>query len=809
MTPDSEHWDQLQALFHLAEASPNADADQLDELLRSATDDADLRARAKALIEAGRRAQTPVLDGLPTLPDQVGPYTIRKHLGTGGIGSVYLVERQVGGAVQRSALKMLSRSAGGAFFAERFAREQYILASLQHEHITRMLDAGVSDTGQAYLVMEYVDGVHLDRYCDERQLGVPERLKLFLEVCAAISYAHQNLVVHLDLKPSNILVTNESGAVKVLDFGTSKLIQPDSLLTTTVMATPAYASPEQLLNEPVTTVCDVYALGAILFELLSGRRPNQDSSVAALIERSMKEFPPEPITEHLTEAAAGHRGLTQTRLRSLLSGDLATIVAKCLNPRPKDRYATVDALIDDVRRYQGGRPIHARPQTTTYRLGKFIRRNRFSVSLGVLAVLALAACLCYAAWRQHQAVREARRALQMQTFMVTLFELANPNHTGKPLTTVPELLDLGMKVVPTMIQDPADRRAAQLSLVESMSSGGDYKEAEGYLTQLVADANTAGDLPVEAIAESDLSVVEDVLGHKQSSRDHSLDALKLARAGNVGLANRIEIQGEYAYLRETDGLHAEDTLRILEENLAQARAAHLPDNILAVQAVRLGSVLQSRGRLEDANVLFAQSQAMYQRMPYATCDQGLMFKYMGFNRSQRQDYQGALVLYRQAYDKLRECSGEDSLKTLSMQSYITNLMVIQGRSAEVIPLLEASLPHWRKAVGPESLSIAAPLLFLTRAYNKTGQFDKAESMAETLLKLVYGKLQQPNSTIGVCEEAWAIALAGQKRYPEAIMHAHLAVNAFPVKGNPGEVANLDKAKATLASIERQAAGPTR
>jgi serine/threonine protein kinase len=354
MLQDADHWEQLQALFHLAEETPD---EELDELLLVACPDTELRQRAAALIRASRTKPEP---GKPvdTPGRRIGPYLVLRHLGSGGIGTVYLVERTTAGVVQRAALKVLTRSAAGPFFVERFAREQQILASLDHPNITRLLDAGVSEVGEPYLTMEYVDGVHLDVYCDDRALGISERLHLFLRVCEAVAYAHRSLVVHLDLKPSNILVSEAGGIVKLLDFGTSKLIQPDSLLTTTVMATPAYASPEQLRNEPVTTVCDVYALGAILFELLSGRRPNQDSSVAAIIERSMKELPPESITAAVTAAAADHRGLTETRLRSMLTGDLATIVAKCITPRPRDRYVTVEALIVDGRFWRA----HRRPR---------------------------------------------------------------------------------------------------------------------------------------------------------------------------------------------------------------------------------------------------------------------------------------------------------------------------------------------------------------------------------------------------------------------------------------------------------------
>jgi serine/threonine-protein kinase len=620
-----------------------------------------------------------------------------------------------------------------------------------------------------------------------------------------VAYAHRNLVVHLDLKPSNILVTETDGNVKLLDFGTSKLIQPDSLLTTTVMATPAYASPEQLRNEAVTTACDVYALGAILFELLSGRRPNQDSSVAIMIERSIKELPPEPVTGAVTPEAAAHRGLTQTRLLNLLRGDLATIVAKCLAPRPKDRYASVDALITDVQHYLAGRTILARPQTTTYRLTKFVRRNRKAVIAGVFAVLALVATSSYALWRQHEAVVAGRRAVQMQSFMYQLFRLANTDYMGKPAASVPELLQLGVKVLPDFITDTADRRAALLSLAESLVTSGDYQSAEPIFRQVIESAKAAHDIPSEAEAEANEGNVEYVLGKEKQGDTLTADALALSHTADVSPAQRVLIEDMYAHNREDNGFKSDENVRLLRDALNISETNHLPQRETASAMTYLALAIEDHGNLPEAESLFRKTLEIYRREPYAVCDEGLTYRYLGSIRSQRQDIPGSLELYKLAYDRLRRCSGDDSLGTLALQSYMANAMVKLGDAPQAVAMLEAALPRWRKTVGSDSTHIAAPLLFLTRAYIATGQFVQAEGTAQELLRVLTGKINARSSTMGVCQEAWAQALAGQHRYKEALFHAQQAVDAFPGDPNPGEKANLEKANLTLERIREDMA----
>jgi eukaryotic-like serine/threonine-protein kinase len=777
MTLESENWQLLQELFHLAEATPVADRERI---LAERCPDERLRRRALDLVAAAESddpIQPPPANSMPgNLTGKIGPYSLIRPLGAGGIGSVYLVERIVGGAVQRSAVKVLAPHSAGPAFVERFHREEHILASLDHPNITRMLDAGVTESGQPYLVMEYVDGVHLDLYCDQRKLDVAERLRLFLHVCEAVSYAHRNLVVHLDLKPSNILVAQDgagSGVVKLLDFGTSKLIQPDAMLTTTVMATPAYASPEQLRNEPVTTSCDIYALGAILFELLAGRRPFEASSAAAMIERALREQEPERAASAVTGAAAERRGVSEQRLRQMLAGDLGTIAQKCLNPRPGDRYASVDALREDVERYLDGRPVLARPQTMLYRAGKFIRRNRVSVTATTVAALALAAALVYAGWRQQEALREGQRALRMQTFMVQLFRLANSDYTGKPAATVPELLDLGVQKLPEYIKDPSDLRAAQIRLAESMFENGDLDAAQRVFTQTIATARADGDINGLAESEAYAGDIAYMQGQTDLGAKLTSDALQLSKNSSVSPAVRIWSEVYYAYNRENMGFRADENLSLLQDAAKRSREDKLPARDTADVAKDLADDLDLRGRLDEAEYWYKQALAIYEQDPLALCDQSETYGDLGSVTEMRGDVQASLPLYQRAYEGYKACSGSESRGALDEIDYRAGALIKLGRAKEAVPLLEAAMPAWRR-IAPNSPDLAEPLYYLSRAYVQTGRYQDGEKMAQELVACQEGKVAPTDRRFGASHMIWAEALAGQHRYQDALPHAQIA-----------------------------------
>ncbi|PYS56886.1 MAG: hypothetical protein DMF74_27470 [Acidobacteria bacterium] len=345
---------------------------------------------------------------------RVGPYKIIRELGRGGVGSVYLGERDDDQYRQQVAVKLIRRGMDTDFVVRRFRNERQILAALDHPNIARLLDGGTTENDRPYLVMEYVEGLPVDHYCDLHTLDTEDRLKLFQRVCAAVHYAHQHLVIHRDIKPTNILVTKE-GVPKLLDFGIAKLLTPelaaqtlDPTLTAMRLLTPAYASPEQIKGQPITTATDVYSLGVLLHELLTGHKPYRVDSRAPLevMKAVLEKEPTKPSTAVMITETTGSgngsasialtpdlvsktRDATPDRLRRRLRGDLDNIVLTALRKDPQRRYASVQQFSEDIRRHLKGLPVIARADTFGYRATKFIRRNRISVAAAAMVLITL------------------------------------------------------------------------------------------------------------------------------------------------------------------------------------------------------------------------------------------------------------------------------------------------------------------------------------------------------------------------------------------------------------------------------------
>jgi serine/threonine protein kinase len=446
MTP--ERWQKIdQILDDVLELEACDRAGFLD---KACPDDNELRSEVESLLAASERSgnfiELPFLsaadtsdgDSISLAGQSLGPYRLLREIGHGGMGVVYLAVRADDEFKKQVAIKLVQPGPHNKDLLRRFRRERQILANLDHPNIARLFDGGTTERGVPYLVMEYITGTPITEYCDERKLSITDRLKLYRDVCAAVQHAHQSLVIHRDLKPSNILVTAE-GDVKLLDFGIAKLLDTDStslsLDTTTgvPVMTPEYASPEQIRGEPVTTASDVYSLGIVLYELLTGHYPYRfkDRSLSEIIRVICEQEPelpsraisrvetkPEqngrPQTSLSPETVSRTREGKPEKLRARLRGDLSDIVLMALRKAPQHRYSTVEQLSEDIRRHLEGRVVLARKATLAYRASKFIRRYKTGAAVAMILLLTLLGGI-FATLRQasiaRQETRDKRRML--------------------------------------------------------------------------------------------------------------------------------------------------------------------------------------------------------------------------------------------------------------------------------------------------------------------------------------------------------------------------------------------------------------
>ena len=474
---DQNRWAKIEKLFE--RAVELNEQERIEYLKNECGDDYELFQEINSLIEADLKSH-PIFDSpQPALeiPENlkyegkiIGSYKIVKQIGLGGMGSVYLAERADGQFEQKVALKLIKPGNNSFEIIKRFQAERQILARLQHPNIARLLDGGITNEGLPYFTMEYVEGDSIDVYCDKNKLSIKERLELFITVCNAVNYAHQNLIIHRDLKPGNIYITKD-GRVKLLDFGISKVFTEDETDGSTRMTqtglfimTPEYAAPEQIRGETVSTATDIYALGLILFQLLTGAFPYKLNSFAPLelekvicltdpakpstvITRSTKTTNDAEKTE--AEKIFTTRNIEPSNLKKLLIGDLDNICMMALRKEPANRYNSVEQFKDDVSKYLIGLPVIARTPTIKYRTQKFIRRHYLILSAATLTVL-LVAVLTTVYFIQlkderDKAKLEAQKAEQVSQFLESIFKVADPSESRGDTITAKELLDRGAK----------------------------------------------------------------------------------------------------------------------------------------------------------------------------------------------------------------------------------------------------------------------------------------------------------------------------------------------------------------------------
>ena len=554
----------------------------------------------------------PIREEEPTRVGQrIGPYNVERQLGHGGMGEVYRGLREEP-FKQYVAIKVIRQGMNTREVLQRFEMERHILASLDHPHIARLIDGGRTEDGLPYLVMDYVDGIPIDTYCDRHKLSLEDRIGLFRDVCAAIQYAHQNLVVHRDLKPSNILVTS-TGEIKLLDFGIAKVLNPhltpgDVPITRTNlrMMTPEYASPEQVKGEAITTASDVYALGVLLYELLTGHRPYRlkQRMLHEIARIIVEEEPTRPSTvvtqveetlnkETLSPRVIGeNRSLAAEQLKKRLRGDLDNIVMKALQKRPVYRYATVKELSDDLERHLDGLPVLAQAGSAAYRVHKFVRRHRVSVVAASLVLVSLVGGLGAALWQatvadraRVQAEEERARSQQVVQYLEGVFSAAAPANRRPGSLTARELLDRGVERIDDELSDQPGLQAAMLTTL-----GRVYTKLSVLDTaQVMLDRSLA--LRQQSQHPSDLAESYTALADLNSFRSAYTEAdsmYRLALGYHKAMQSERPEQGQtlirYAGMLSRRG-HHDDALVRAREGIALLRATLGSDHLQTVQAL--------------------------------------------------------------------------------------------------------------------------------------------------------------------------------------------------------------------------------
>ncbi len=677
---------------------------------------------------------------------RIGPYRLERLLGQGGTGEVYLAAR-TGDFEKRVALKLIQCGADCEEIEARFRAERQILARLEHPLIARILDGGTTGDGRPYLVMEYVDGEPLDRYCETHGLSLRQRLELFRQVCAAVAAAHRSLVVHRDLKPGNVLVT-AGGTVKLLDFGIAKLLAPDPASTATdpggpLLLTPGWASPEQLRGDPITTVTDVYSLGVVLYQLLAGRHPYPPELAGwqELVKQVCDREPPAPST------VAG--------CARKLAGDLDAIVGKAMRKQPERRYGSVERLSEDVRRHLAGLPVRAREGGWSYRAGKLVRRYKAALAM-LLLVLGVGAATSVLWWRAEReragAVRARSRAETVSVFLENLFATADPG--AGAVVTVRQTLDSGRdqlagelldepeiraELLATLglvyhklylyddalelkeealatrrVADPSDRHALAVdlnNLGRLFYDLGDHAAAGAYYRQALAMWERLGDTADAALALRNLAALE----IKQGNTGEAVELYRRVLKIDLGLypIGDPRVAASYyglgaAYRRAGDPRRAEPLLRrALEITSRSLGGEHT--RVVSIES-SLGQVLHALGRLEEARDLLEGVVAARRRLfgddhvRVAVSEKNLAALLLDFGGG---GVAAGGELLERALVILRRVHPAGDARIADAESIWGSYLAAAGRRAEAEPVLLESLATLAEVHGEEDLRTRA------------------------------------------------------------------------------------------------------
>lgn len=768
---------QVLQLFEQALAQPAAQ--RLSWLAGQGLPD-EVVARVMRLLEA-ERAATGFLEETAVVPDEVPPefpkvgerlgnYELLKPLEAGGMGVVYLGRRADDVYDQQVAIKLvrpvhlLAAADFRRQLISRFEAERSILARMSHPNVARILDGGSTAGGIPYLVMEFVDGVSLTDYCKNQKLDVPARLALFCKVCDGVQEAHRHLIVHRDLKPDNILVGG-NGEPRLLDFGIAKILEQEPLAaekgTSLSAMTPAYASPEQVRQEALTTSSDVYSLGVVLYQLLSGVRPYELGGLRpAEAEHVVCDTLPDPMHRMLAKAAITDGERRQRR--SQITADVERIVAKAMHKEASRRYGSAQELADDIRRYLAGEPVQAHPDSASYRLRKFLGRHRVGAGAATLALAAILTATGVAFWQAGEARRAADDAVRVNNFLVDVIKASDPYNAGSEITLSQAVDDAAAKVALRFPDRPDLAARIRFALGYSMVSRGRLDIAERELDQALRDSTQA--------------------------------------FGTDGL-HTLQVREAIAQMRK-DQDRPEEAEQMQREVIAAMQAQGMQsDPFHYVALSNLGNLLMSREDYVAAEAALRQAQALPEPTDpgvRAPTDPAVLLGSLAYVAHGQGKLDEAEALYREAIAKLEAIYADGGPELATMLSNLSMLMDERGNEDEAYALRKRSVEMSMKSFRSGQPSQITSLIDLSQRASQRQETDYALAMARKAADIADGLYAEPEPLRIYAQLVLADALAASGDYVAAAQSLRRAEGE--VAGLPPEMKNLRN----LAAASREA-----
>ena len=768
-------WQKIQSLFD--EVVDSAPEERVARLASSCQGDSDLRNSVEALLASDQRTEDPLIYAIGAAAESlleehqdrllgtlIGPYRVVSILGQGGMSTVYRGERDDSQYHQTVAIKVLHHATLHPRLRSRLHSERHILATLDHPSIARLIDSGDLDDGTPYLVMEHVDGESIDVYCDSRTLFVRERLEMFLQVCTAVQYAHQNLIVHRDIKAANIFVTGD-GTAKLLDFGIAKLLAPESLSHTLPVTrlqerilTPENAAPEQVLGRAITTATDIYSLGVLLYQLLTGRSPYRLLSYSQLqLERAICMDDPVRPSQMVVSKLSGEndadrsrisdrRGLSPERLRTRLSGDLDAIIGMAMRKEPDRRYPSVEAFAADLQRHLTGRPVRARHGDWRYHTAKFLRRHTLAV-LGIGAIMVgLSVVAGVTLWQNHRielareaTAQERDRAQQVSAFLVDVFSQADPFTAQGQQPTARDLLDRGaQKILSNSNLQPEVRAQLLESIGLAYRRQGLSERAVPLLEQAVAIRRDEHPLDKHRVAVALANLAQALTdgGHLVSAEAYLQQALQMSRGGDdaptVESADILQQFGQFELGAKSD---PQEASKLFRESLAIYRA------VVGNQSPSVASILNN---LADAEVwtgdyaLAERDEREAIRIFQATVnrnhpDHATALENLGIILTERGKYREAEQMLSEALDIETNVFGANNQRIANIESHLGILYDRQGDLPRAVQATRQAVRLATDKLGTSHYLTGYYLDSLANLYLRANDLPAAESYARQSL----------------------------------------------------------------------------